>query len=218
MRFTILLVIAFAAFVFAKPHPRKDSSSEEDRKHKGPHKHHDHHHRRTFRPRPTIPKSITTPAEPEQSSQLPVITTSAAEIVVTDVVTSGSTFVPDVVSTEGSLTTKAVPEPSTGLPAVITSASGVVVTDDVASRITFIPGVLSTEGSIITQADFDPSTNIPEVASTPGTEVGPPVTASVTTTSAADVVMAGGWVLCSGSAGVVMLCGIVGRGRNVRLG
>ncbi|VDM83346.1 unnamed protein product [Strongylus vulgaris] len=138
MRFTILLVVALAAIAFAKPHPRKDSSSEEDRKHKGPHRNHGHHHHR--RTRPTTPQSVTASAMPGESSELPAVTTSAADKVVTDM-------------------------PNTNLPAVTTSDEP-VVTDVVTSEITAKP-VLSTKESIVTPAEPEPSTDLPDTASSP---------------------------------------------------
>ncbi|VDM80619.1 unnamed protein product, partial [Strongylus vulgaris] len=130
----------------------------------GPHKHHGHHHhRRTFRPRPTIPQSITTPAEPEQSTQLPAITTSAAEVVVTDVVSGGPTsvpvvtdvvtgevtFIPDVLSTEGSMVTRADFEPSTNVPDIASSTVEVVVTNVVTAEVTSKPTAVTSETATV---------------------------------------------------------------------
>ncbi|VDM80972.1 unnamed protein product [Strongylus vulgaris] len=141
MRFTTLLVVAFAAIAFAKPHPRKDSSSEEDRKHKGPYKHHGHHHhRRTIRSRPTTPQSVTTSAMPEEGTELPAITTIAADKVVTDT--------PVVPSTKESIITPAEPQPSTDLPDITSSPADVAVSDAVTARVT--AGQMA-----ITIGDFD---------------------------------------------------------------
>ncbi|KAK6740738.1 hypothetical protein RB195_008906 [Necator americanus] len=90
MKSTILFFLVFvAAVAIAKPNPRihSDSSSEEGPQHKPHHNHHEHHHRRSSPHPPTTVVSPTAPEKSDGTTPFADLTTTADEIVVTDVST-----------------------------------------------------------------------------------------------------------------------------------
>ncbi|ETN74040.1 hypothetical protein NECAME_13264 [Necator americanus] len=108
MKSTILFSVAFIVSVaVAKPNPRihSDSSSEEGPKHKPRHDHHGHHHRRSSPQSPTTVVSPTAPEKSGETTPFADLTTTADEIMVTDVSTDVVTFEQVTASDDSSVAT-----------------------------------------------------------------------------------------------------------------